>query len=163
MSTPASAVSSFVHTIVIWFSILWIAGFFVGRIYAFHEAYVSIRQDLANDAKLLLLCSDVEFVAMMKQHNDVCSRVQVDASVNCVLKALNLALSAPTFCGKETCVQLLWRISVWSGWTGILSLLALALCMPQIIRVLFRPRDKYISTDPCLKRVYYPQMKDLTV
>lgn len=163
MSTPASALSSFIHTLVLWFSVLWVAGLFVGRVYAFHEAYIAIRQELANDAKLLHLCSDVDFVAMMKQHNDVCSRVQVDASVNCFLKALNLALSAPTFCGKETCVYLLWRISVWSGWTGIFSLLALALCMPQIIRVLFRPREIYTETSPLLKRVYYPEMKDLTV
>jgi len=163
MSTPASALSSFIHTLVIWFSILWVAGFFVGRIYAFHEAYISIVQELANDAKLLHLCSDFEFVAMMKQHNDVCSRVQVDANVNCFLKALNLALSAPTFCGQETCVYLLWRITVWSGWTGILSLLAAGLCMPQIMRILFRKRVMYTETGPFLKRVHYPEMKDLTV
>lgn len=158
MTTPAAALASVLHTVVLWFGVLWVAALVVGRVYAFHEAYMRIQQELANDARLLNLCSDVEFVAMMKQHADVCSQVQVDAWVNPWLKALNVALTSPTLCGRDACVDLLMRLSIWSGWTGILSAIAVALCVPQIIRSLFRARRAWPhadSLDPNLKPLYY--------
>eukprot|EP00961_Rhodomonas_salina_P027690 373982-Rhodomonas_salina.1 len=62
----------------------------------FHEAYHEIVQQVASDERLLGMCSDPEFVQMMKQHTDVCAQVQRDADVNPWLKALNVALNTPT-------------------------------------------------------------------
>lgn len=158
MATPATALASILNTVVLCFGVLWVMALVVGRIYAFHEAYVSIRQKLANDAKLLELCADVEFVAMMQQHSDVCSNVQVAANVNPWLKALDTALTSPTLCGTEACVDVLAKLSIWSGWTGILSGIAVALCMPQLLRWFMRPRSVWpndAKMDPTFKPLYY--------
>lgn len=158
MTTPAAALSSIMHTVVLCFGVLWVAALLVGRVYAFHEAYTRIQQELANDARLLALCSDLEFVAMMKQHADVCSQVQVDAWVKPWLKALNVALTSPTLCGRETCIELLSRLSIWGGWTGTLTGIAIALCMPQLLFLVFRQQRApryYVNTDPNLKPLSY--------
>lgn len=168
MSTPGTALASVMHSVVLWFGVLWVSALFVGRVYAFHEAYMRIQQELANDARLLSLCSDMDFVVMMKQHADVCSQVQVNAEVIPWLKALNVALASPTLCGRDACVDVLGRLVVWSGWTGALSAIAVALCMPQLLRSLL-PRQRrtgcMVSSDPNLPPLIYPRFisKDGTV
>jgi hypothetical protein len=156
MSSPATALASLLHSFVLWFGVLWFTALVVGRIYAFHEAYVTIQQQVADDAKLLELCSSPDFVKIMKQHNDICSRVKVDAGVSVLLKALNQGLAAPTLCGRDACVNLLLRLSIWSGWTGIFSALAVALCLPQLIRsVLLFGGDRRPEASAMLKPVSY--------
>lgn len=163
MLSTKTALTSVLHAVVLWFAFFWVSALFVGRIYAFHEAFIQIQQELANDAKLLQLCSDIEFVAMMKQHADVCSRVQMDADINPWLKALNIALDSPSVCGRETCIELLSRFFVWGGWTGFFSSIAIALVMPQLLQSVFRYQPKKMhfvnmendSNGMC----YYPRLK----
>lgn len=120
MGTPATALAAVMHTVVTWFGVLWVSALATSRIYMFHEvcflflypdhtmltnaciqAYQGIIQDLHNDARLLQMCQDAEFLSLMKQHTDVCAQVQLNADVNPWLKALNVALSSPTLCGTE--------------------------------------------------------------
>jgi len=155
MGTPATALSHILSTVMLWFGALWLLALLIGRVYAFHEAYMRIRQELANDARLLQLCGDAEFVAMMQQHADVCANVQVAAEINPWLKALNVALASPTLCGRDACVDLLARLFSWSGWSGVMFSVALACCAPQLVHWAFRPLLWPAQRDATPKTTYH--------
>eukprot|EP00961_Rhodomonas_salina_P036049 484698-Rhodomonas_salina.1 len=165
MGTPAKVLSSVLHTVVVWFGVLWFLGFVVARLYAFHEAKTRIEQKLSNDAQLLILCSDPDFVSIMIEHTDVCSHVRVDAGVNVWLKALNFSLNSPTLCGERECIDIFMEFGIWSGWTGFSTAIVCALCFPHIFFMIFSSRTRRnwppnAYTDPSFKPIYYPPLSD---
>jgi hypothetical protein len=138
MGTPATALSSLIHTVVVWFGVLWVSALCISRIYMFHEAYQTIIQHMENDSRLRQMCLDPEFYSIIKQHADVCIQVQKDAEVNPWLKALNIALAAPTLCGQEACSDIITRVCVRGGWTAVVCALLVIIFSPHVLMPLFR-------------------------
>lgn len=147
MGTPATAFSAVLHTVVAWFGVLWVSALITSRIYMFHDAYQNILQQLTNDGPLLEMCGDAQFVAMMRQHTDVCIKVQHNAEVNPWLKALDVALNTPTLCGDEACTDIAARLLARGGWTAVGCVLLLIVFSPNVLIPLLRRTQRYVTTD----------------
>eukprot|EP00961_Rhodomonas_salina_P202003 2724590-Rhodomonas_salina.2 len=133
MGTPATALASVIHTVVIWFGVLWISALVISRVYMFHDAYQRIQQRLETDAPLRESCYDQRFVQMMQQHPEVCARALHEAEMNPWLTALNEAASTPTLCGEEECSTIIARLFARGGWTALGCAIIVVIFSPQML------------------------------
>ena len=157
MGTPATALSALIHTVVVWFGVLWILTLCISRIYMFHEAYQNILKHLENDNRLRQMCLDPEFLSVIKQHADICTQVQRDADVNPWLKALNVALAAPTLCGEEACSEIISRVCMRGGWTFVVCVLLVIVFSPHVLMPLFKTTQRaFVRDSNMVCDAYYP-------
>lgn len=133
MGTPATALASVIHSAVVWFGVLWVSALVISRVYMFHDEYQRIVEHTYNDQRLRQMCADPEFLAIMKQHNDICTEVQHDAQINPWLRALDKSLNSATLCGGEACMDILGRWCVKGGWTGVGCCILVILFMPHVL------------------------------
>ena len=148
MGTPATAFASVIHTVVIWFGVLWISALVISRVYMFHDAYQRIQQRLETDMPLRASCHDPAFVQMMQQHPEVCARALLEAEVNPWLAALNVAANTPTLCGDEPCTSIAARLFARGGWTAIGCAMLVIIFSPQVLMpLLYRAGPRLAKQD----------------
>lgn len=83
--------------------VMWLFLFVSSRIILFHQEYQNELSKLSDDEWLRVKCKDPEFFHNIKQHTDLCLKVEQNARKSCAMVALGNVISATYLCGYRSC------------------------------------------------------------
>lgn len=86
-------------------AILWLALFVFSRLIMLHQEYQNELNRLSDDEWLRVKCKDPEFFHNIKQHTDLCLKVEANARRSCLMVALNTVISTTYLCGYKSCAE----------------------------------------------------------
>ncbi len=134
MTTPSMAFSMLARNALGVFVTLWMATFLVTRTYILHEEYVSEMGARSDETWLVEKCKDTEFYANLRQHSDLCTRVQNNARASIVLRVLSRVMSRSThLCGTLSCTELAYSAAERFGWHVLALVLGLVVLAPNFV------------------------------
>lgn len=82
---------------------LWVFMFVLSRLFMFYSEYQNEVSKIADDEWLRVKCKDPDFFHNMKQHTDLCLKVEQNARKSTMLVALNTVISSTYLCGYRSC------------------------------------------------------------
>eukprot|EP00960_Hanusia_phi_P064639 765856-Hanusia_phi.AAC.1 len=94
-------------------ALLWLAMFAFSRVFMFYSEYQAEEARRADDEWLRVRCKDPEFFHNMKQHTDLCLKVEQNARRSSMLVALNNVFTSTYLCGYSSCADYLTSAVMW--------------------------------------------------
>eukprot|EP00960_Hanusia_phi_P005492 159808-Hanusia_phi.AAC.4 len=130
-------------------ALLWLVMFLFSRVFMFYSEYqaaseVAQRED---DEWLRVKCKDPEFFHKIKQHTDLCLKVEANAMRSCALVALNRVFTSTYLCGYNSCADYASAALLW-----FMGLSIPALVLTGLV-VLFVPTLLYPVYNAHLNRI----------
>ena len=92
------------------FTISWVSVVLVGRVFDFHQAYLSFIEQIKSEKWLLEQCHDDHFFHNMAYHTDVCATVVSNSQISPTLFAVNTSMSQMKMCGFYDCLSVVKMI-----------------------------------------------------
>lgn len=115
---------------------LWLAMFAFSRLFMLYNEYQSEIAMRADDQWLRAKCKDPEFFHNMKQHTDLCIKVEQNGRRSCLMVAMNNVISSTYLCGYRSCADYASSFLQWVmnlSLPFILAATALLLLTPTMI------------------------------
>lgn len=110
-------------------SFLILGALVVSRSYIFYESYVHLTVERAEEAWLRVRCNEAEFYTNMRQHTDLCSKVEHNARSSILFRSLNTMATSTNLCSNSrTCMEYIHEIVV----KGLAWPLAAVVCVMLI-------------------------------
>lgn len=85
------------------FFVSWISVLLVGRIFDFHQIYISFIDQIKGEQWLLEQCQNDHFFHNMAYHTDVCHQVIANSQISPVLYAIHGSVNNMKLCGFYDC------------------------------------------------------------
>ena len=152
MSTPAMVAASMLKLMVVCLSVFWSISFITGRVFVFYEAYTNITLVQRQDEWLRLQCSEPGFYTNMRQHADLCAKVQLNFERIPLLVGLNAVANTAHLCGRHSCADAIIYLSN-GGWPVLVTVALTCLFAPYLLsrgagRLIACDSDRYSAQLP---------------
>lgn len=92
---------------------LWLAMFAFSRLFMLYNEYQSELAMRADDEWLRSKCKDPEFFHNMKQHTDLCIKVEQNGRKSCAMVAINNVIAGTYLCGYKSCADYAASLLQW--------------------------------------------------
>jgi hypothetical protein len=125
--------------------VFWVFMFAFSRAFMLYSEYQAEVARLNDDAWLRVKCKDPEFFHNIKQHTDLCLKVEQNARKSCLLVALNTVASTTYLCGYRSCADYLTDAVLWVMGFGIPAVLLLSVCLLLFPTVLYPVYSSYLN------------------
>lgn len=144
----------------------WVSVLLMGRVYDFHEIYISFLNTQESERWLLAQCEDDHFYHKMASHSDVCNKVLTNSQISAVLYAINNSLLKLKYCGLYDCSEVLFLL--YQGGVPVLVCLCFVYMLAPsfVLPCLHSAYDKYAQKNfekKCSPHIYYQALNDVDI
>lgn len=125
--------------------LFWVSMFIFSRIFMLYSEYQAEVARLSDDEWLRVKCKDPEFFHNIRQHTDLCLKVEQNARKSCFLVALNTVVSSTYLCGYRSCAEYITEAVLWVMGFGLPAILILAAALLFLPTVIYPIYSSYLN------------------
>lgn len=129
MGTPVQIFLVYLKSLFLVVASILVGALLMSRAYIFYESYILLTLERSEEAWLRVRCGEPDFYTNMRQHTDLCAKVEQKARTSIMLRSLNMMIMSTNLCSSSrTCMDYVQEMVV----KGLAWPLAAVLCVMLI-------------------------------